>query len=61
MAGQETVEDHGRHNVLVRAIVRDDLEQSRLAEKVLSDADSVVVPLPVLCELAWVLRTRYPA
>lgn len=46
-------------NVLVRAIVRDDPAQGRLAEQTLAGADSVVIPLPVLCELAWVLRSRY--
>jgi predicted nucleic-acid-binding protein len=46
-------------NVLLRAIVRDDVAQSRLAERVLAEAESVVIPLPVLCELAWVLRSRY--
>lgn len=46
-------------NVLVRALVQDDPDQARIAAKVLQQADSVVVPLPVLCELVWVLRRCY--
>ncbi len=46
-------------NVLVRALVQDDLEQSRAACKVLEHAELIAVPLPVLCELVWVLRRVY--
>ena len=46
-------------SVLVRAVVRDDPAQSRVAAKVLTDAESIAVALPCLCEFAWVLRRVY--
>lgn len=46
-------------NVLVRAVVRDDLEQARAADKVLSDASVIAVSGPSLCEFVWVLRRVY--
>jgi predicted nucleic-acid-binding protein len=46
-------------NVLIRAAVQDDLHQARRAAKVLAEADLVAVPVPVLCEFAWVLRRGY--
>jgi predicted nucleic-acid-binding protein len=46
-------------NVLIRAITGDDPEQSRLACAALAQASLVAVPLPALCELAWVLARGY--
>jgi predicted nucleic-acid-binding protein len=46
-------------NVLVRAVVRDDVAQARAAAKVLADAESIAVALPNLCEFVWVLRKVY--
>lgn len=46
-------------NVLIRAAVQDDLPQARRAAKLLADADLIAVPVPVLCELVWVLRRGY--
>ena len=46
-------------NVLVRAVVRDDLAQARAAAKVLKAAQLIAVTLPCLCEFAWVLRKVY--
>ena len=43
-------------NVLARAVLNDDPAQSRAARKLLKDATLIAVPLPCLCELAWVLR-----
>jgi len=43
-------------NVLVRAVLDDDPEQSAIARSVLAGAEHIYVPLPVLCEFAWVLR-----
>jgi len=43
-------------NVLVRAILQDDREQCRIARKLLQEAALIAVPLPVLCELVWILR-----
>lgn len=46
-------------NVLVRALVQDDPEQARAAAAVLEQAELIAVPLPVLCELVWVLKRVY--
>src|ERR1700759_496593 len=46
-------------NVLIRAAVQDDRHQARRAAKILSEADLVAVPVPVLCEFVWVLRRGY--
>lgn len=46
-------------NVLIRAAVQDDLHQARQAAKILSEADLIAVPVPVLCEFVWVLRRGY--
>ena len=43
-------------NVLVRALVQDDPEQAKSASALLEQAELMAVPLPVLCELVWVLR-----
>jgi predicted nucleic-acid-binding protein len=46
-------------NLLIRAAVQDDVHQAQRAAKVLQEADLVAVPIPVLCELVWVLRRGY--
>jgi predicted nucleic-acid-binding protein len=46
-------------NILVRVIVRDDLAQARVALDVLERAKVVFLPLPCLCEFAWVLERTY--
>lgn len=46
-------------NVLVRAVVRDDLEQARVADKVLKGASVIALSVPCLCEFVWVLRRVY--
>lgn len=46
-------------NVLLRALVQDDAEQARAAQALLLRATVVAVPVPVLCELAWVLKRAY--
>jgi predicted nucleic-acid-binding protein len=46
-------------NVLIRAAMQDDLHQARRAAKILAEADLIAVPVPVLCELVWVLRRGY--
>lgn len=45
-------------NVLVRALVRDDAEQAAKAEEILT-REEVFVPVTVMLELEWVLRSRY--
>ena len=44
---------------MLRDALQDDPVQSRLARKVLESAELVVIPVPVLCELVWVLRQGY--
>ena len=45
-------------NVLVRALVRDDPASARRAEALLRE-HPVYVPVTVMLELEWVLRSRY--
>ena len=45
-------------NVLVRAIVNDDTAQSARAVALLTEAD-IFIPVTVMLELEWVLRSRY--
>jgi predicted nucleic-acid-binding protein len=45
-------------NVLVRALVRDAAAPGRRAQACLS-AQQVYIPVTVILELEWVLRTRY--
>jgi len=46
-------------NLLVRLAVDDDPIQRRLAARAVMEAEAVIVGLHALCELVWVLRTRY--
>ena len=46
-------------NILIRAVVRDNAEQARRAERCLKDATVIAVTLPCLCEFVWVLRRLY--
>jgi predicted nucleic-acid-binding protein len=45
-------------NVLVRALVRDDAAQTAKAEALLGN-EAVFIPITVILELEWVLRSRY--
>ena len=46
-------------NVLVRAVTGDQLEQSKVAKAALQRAELIAIPIPVLCELVWVLSRGY--
>ena len=46
-------------NVLVRAVVRDDLKQAKAAARLLTSAELVAVTLPCLCGFVWVLLRVY--
>jgi len=46
-------------NVLVRVLVGDDAEQSKVAEALLEKADLIAISIPALCELSWVLSRAY--
>ena len=43
-------------NVLVRAILQDDVAQYQKARELLTQATLIAVSLPSLCELVWILR-----
>lgn len=46
-------------NVLVRAAVRDDQEQTKAAMRIMARAETVAIAVSCLCEFAWVLRSVY--
>jgi predicted nucleic-acid-binding protein len=46
-------------NVLVRAVVGDDVVQAGSAAKLLASAELIAVTLPCLCEFVWVLLRVY--
>lgn len=46
-------------NILIRAVVRDDVPQAAVADRLLQEAELIAVPLPCLCEFVWVLRRVY--
>ncbi len=46
-------------NVLVRAAVRDDAEQTGAATRLMGRAEMVAIAVPCLCEFVWVLRSVY--
>jgi predicted nucleic-acid-binding protein len=46
-------------NVLVRAAVRDDREQTEAAMRIMARAEMVAIAVSCLCEFAWVLRSVY--
>ena len=46
-------------NVLVRAAVRDDPEQTVAATRAMGQAEILAIAVPALCEFAWVLRSVY--
>ena len=46
-------------NILIRAAVRDNARQARVAATLLRDAEVIVVPLTAVCEFVAVLRNVY--
>ncbi|MDZ5650206.1 type II toxin-antitoxin system VapC family toxin [Nitrospirillum sp. BR 11828] len=46
-------------NILVRFFIEDDPEQADEARALMAKATRIVIPLPALCEAAWVLRRGY--
>ncbi len=46
-------------NVLVRAAVRDDKQQTEAAIRIMARAEMVAIAVSCLCEFAWVLRSVY--
>lgn len=46
-------------NVLVRALIGDDVDQAIVARTVLRQASFIAAPTVVLCEFSWVLASTY--
>lgn len=46
-------------NLLVRLAVNDDPGQQRAAARIVKEAEAVIIGNVALCELVWVLRSRY--
>jgi predicted nucleic-acid-binding protein len=46
-------------NVLVRVLTEDDPLQAAIGREILERADLVTIPIPVFCEVVWVLRSGY--
>ncbi|EUB96974.1 PilT protein domain protein [Rhizobium sp. CF080] len=46
-------------NLLLRAVLDDDVKQSHLARRYLAELDKIALPLPAICEFVWVLSRRY--
>jgi predicted nucleic-acid-binding protein len=46
-------------NILVRAVLRDDRQQSQVAQAALAEAEAVALTLTALCEFVWVLSSGY--
>jgi predicted nucleic-acid-binding protein len=46
-------------NVLVRAAVRDDPEQTEVASRIMARAEMLAIALSSVCEFVWVLRRVY--
>ena len=46
-------------NVILRFLLRDDIEQADVVLDVLKNADQVVISVHTLCEIVWVLQRGY--
>jgi predicted nucleic-acid-binding protein len=46
-------------NILIRLLVNDDEKQSKIVANLLRDAESIIIPTHVFCELVWVLSVAY--
>ena len=46
-------------NILLRAVIEDDIYQTRQARALLVRAELIVIPLTALCEFAWVASRSY--
>ncbi len=46
-------------NVLLRFVLGDDVEQYKLALDTMEKSEAVAITNHALCEMAWVLRSRY--
>lgn len=48
-------------NILVRILTNDDAAQAEVSRRCLSEAESIMLSSPVLCETAWVLKRFFGA
>jgi predicted nucleic-acid-binding protein len=46
-------------NILIRFLVNDDEKQFKIVSKLLNDAEAIIIPTHVFCELVWVLSVGY--
>jgi predicted nucleic-acid-binding protein len=46
-------------NILVRLFVADDPDQVEAARRILSEAETIALPVVALCEAVWVMRKAY--
>jgi predicted nucleic-acid-binding protein len=46
-------------NILVCFLTNDDARQSQVARRVFSEAEYIIIPTHVFCELTWVLLNAY--
>ena len=46
-------------NILLRAILEDEPQQAAEAQRLLDRAELVAIPVPVFCEMVWVMRRLY--
>ncbi len=46
-------------NILMRAVLNDDVVQGRASRLALSSADQIVIGPHAFCEMIWLLRQRY--
>ena len=46
-------------NILIRAVMQDDLKQAAAAAKILKEAEIIAIAMPCLCEFVLVLRRVY--
>lgn len=46
-------------NLFIRVLLEDDVAQAAAARAVLDRASLIAIPVPVLCEMAWVLARLY--
>ena len=57
--GRQSLNITADTNVLIRAVMRDNPAQARLAVKALLEAEKIAITLPTLCEFVWVLMRTY--
>ena len=57
--GRRTLKIAPDSNVLIRGVVRDDLAQADVADRLMRTASSIYIALSCLCEFVWVLRRVY--